>query len=96
MGNQMKILRVVQGLAEKGLAIIMASHFPDHAFLLASEVAILNHGHIVQQGLPDKVITDDNMRDTYGVDVKVLHIGEGVDRKACFPTLRNRLQPSDD
>jgi iron complex transport system ATP-binding protein len=96
MGNQMKILRVVQGLAERGLAIIMASHFPDHAFLLASEVAILNHGNIVQQGSPDKVITDDNMRDTYGVDTKVLYIGEGVDRKACFPTLRNRLQSSAD
>jgi iron complex transport system ATP-binding protein len=96
MGNQMKILRVVRGLAERGLAIIMAPHFPDHAFLVASEVAILNRGHILQQGSPDKVITDDNMRDTYGVDTKVLYIGEGVDHKACFPNLRNRPQPSTD
>ena len=87
MGNQMKILRVVHGLAKRGLAIIMASHFPDHAFLLASQVAILNHGHIVQQGPPEEVITDGNMRNAYGVDVKVLYVGEGVDRKACFPSL---------
>lgn len=92
MGNQMKILRVVQELAERGMAIIMASHFPDHAFLMASETAILNHGRIVEQGLPENVITEDNMRDTYGVDVKVLYIGEGVDRKACFPSLYNGLQ----
>ncbi|MCX5812933.1 MAG: ABC transporter ATP-binding protein [Proteobacteria bacterium] len=96
MGNQMKILRVVQGLAERGLAIIMASHFPDHAFLLASQVAILNYGRIVQQGSPEEVITDDNMCDTYGVDVKVLYVGEGVDRKACFPSHRSGLQPSTD
>jgi hypothetical protein len=27
------------------------------------------------------------MRETYGIDVKVLYIGEGVERKACFPSL---------
>ncbi len=91
MGNQMKILRVVRELAERGMAIIMASHFPDHAFLMASQVAILNHGHIIQQGTPEEVITEKNMRDTYGIDVKVLHVGEGVERKACFPSLQGKL-----
>jgi len=90
LGNQVKILRVVKELAETGLAIIMASHFPDHAFLVSSEVAILNRGHIEQKGIPDKVITDENLKDTYGVEVKVLYIGEGVDRKACFPSLQER------
>jgi iron complex transport system ATP-binding protein len=88
LGNQMKILRVVKSLAESGLAIIMASHFPDHAFLVSSEVAILNNGHIEQKGIPERVITEENLKDTYGVEVKVLYIGEGVDRKACFPSLR--------
>ena len=41
MGNQMKILRVVKGLAGEGIAIVMASHFPDHAFMIATDVAIL-------------------------------------------------------
>jgi iron complex transport system ATP-binding protein len=90
LGNQVKILRVVKELAETGLAIIMASHFPDHAFLVSSEVAILNRGHIEQKGIPEKVITDENLKDTYGVEVKVLYIGEGVDRKACFPSLQER------
>jgi iron complex transport system ATP-binding protein len=88
LGNQMKILRVVKELAETGLAIIMASHFPDHAFLVSSEVAILNRGHIEQKGIPERVITEENLKDTYGVEVKVLYIGEGVNRKACFPSLR--------
>lgn len=88
LGNQMKILRVVKELAETGLAIIMASHFPDHAFLVSSEVAILNRGHIEQKGIPERVITEENLKDTYGVEVKVLYVGEGVNRKACFPSLR--------
>jgi iron complex transport system ATP-binding protein len=85
VGNQMRILRVVKNLAERGLGIIMASHFPDHAFIAATQVAILNRGQIVQKGTPEEVITDQNMKDAYGLDVKVLHVGEGVERKACFP-----------
>jgi len=93
MGNQMKILRVVKGLADKGLAIVMASHFPDHAFMIATEVAILNRGRIVQKGPTEKIITDQSMRDTYGVDVKVLFVDAGVDRRACFPLLKDLRQP---
>lgn len=87
MGNQMRILRVVRSLAEQGIGIVMASHFPDHAFITATEAAILDRGHMVHKGRPDKVITAEHLETAYGIVVKVLHIGEGVDRKACFPTL---------
>jgi ABC-type cobalamin/Fe3+-siderophores transport system ATPase subunit len=87
IGNQMRILKVVKGLAETGLVIIMATHIPDHAFILAKQVAILNHGRIQYMGSPEGVITDENMRATYGVEVRVVHVAEGVDRKACFPAL---------
>jgi iron complex transport system ATP-binding protein len=87
LGNQVRILRVVTSLAERGLGIVMATHFPDHAFIAATEVAIMNRGGLSWKGPPDAVITDENMRDAYGVDVKVIHVGEGIERKACFPSL---------
>jgi iron complex transport system ATP-binding protein len=87
LGNQVRILRVVKSLAESGIAVIMATHFPDHAFIAATEVAIMNRGGLSRKGTPETVITDENMREAYGVDVKVLHVGEGIDRKACFPSL---------
>lgn len=87
LGNQVRILRVVKSLAETGIGIIMATHHPDHAFIVATEVAIMNRGGFSQKGFPDDVITGNNMRDAYGVEVKVLHVAEGVDRKACFPSL---------
>jgi iron complex transport system ATP-binding protein len=87
IGNQMRILKVINDLAETGLVIIMATHIPDHAFILAKQVAILNHGRILFRGAPEHVITDHNMRVTYGVEVRVLHVAEGVDRKSCFPML---------
>jgi iron complex transport system ATP-binding protein len=86
MGNQVIILRVVKSLRKNGLGIVMASHFPDLAFIVATEAAILDRAQIAHKGPPDEVVTDAKMRQTYGVEVKVLYVGEGVDRKACLPT----------
>ena len=86
MGNQVMILRVVKSLRQNGLGIVMASHFPDQAFIVATEAAILDRAQIMHKGPPDEVVTDAKMRQTYGVEVKVLYLGEGVDRKTCLPT----------
>lgn len=92
IGNQMRILKVIKDLAETGLVIIMATHIPDHAFILAKQAAILNHGRIECQGPPESVITDEHMRATYDVEVRVVHVAEGVNRKACFPQLERSGQ----
>ena len=87
MGNQMKILKVIKDLAQERMTIVMASHFPDHAFLVANVVAILNNGRITQMGPPDSVITEENMRATYGVDVQIVSAGQN--HKACIPALKS-------
>jgi iron complex transport system ATP-binding protein len=93
MGNQMKILQVIKDLADAGMTIVMASHFPDHAFLVSSVVAIQNDGRIAHMGSPDKVITEENMRTTYGVDVRIIQFEEEGVRKACLPALRGKAAP---
>ena len=95
MGNQLKILQVIKDLASDGMTIVMASHFPDHAFLVANVVAILNKGRIAQVGTPDEVMTDSNLQATYGVDVRVVQLEEGGLRKACFPALGNSVRVSE-
>jgi iron complex transport system ATP-binding protein len=87
MGNQLKILQVIKDLSSNGMTIVMASHFPDHAFLVANVVAILNNGQIAQAGAPDDVISEKNMKATYGIDVRIVQLEEGSLRKACFPAL---------
>jgi len=94
IANQMKILQVVKNLAGKGLTILMATHFPDHALLVSTVVAMLNQGRLAYLGVADEVITEKNLRETYGVNVKILYVGEGVDRKVClFPSLQNTRSP---
>jgi iron complex transport system ATP-binding protein len=72
----------------------MATHFPDHALLVSTVVAILNQGWLAYQGAAEEVITEKNLRNTYGVNVKILYVGDGVDRKVClFPSLQNTRTP---
>ena len=87
LGNQMKIMQVIRDLTSEGMTLVMASHSPDHAFLVANAVAILNNGQISQIGTPDAVITEANLKIAYGVDVRVVGEGNPVERKVCFPVL---------
>jgi ABC-type cobalamin/Fe3+-siderophores transport system ATPase subunit len=89
MGNQMRILHVIKDLAQKNMTILMASHFPDHAFLVANVVAVLNDGRISHIGSPDSVITEENMNMTYGVDVQI--VAAGQNQKACIPQLHRKV-----
>jgi iron complex transport system ATP-binding protein len=89
LGNQMKILRVIKQLAGNGMTIVMASHFPDHAFLVANRVAILKEGQMSQMGAPEDVITEESLRSTYGVQVRIITLGDEGRQKACFATLED-------
>ena len=96
-GNQVRVLQIVEKLASTGLPVIMTSHFPDHAFLLSSKVAIMKDNKFLAVGAPDEVITEERMEKIYGVKVKIMDVETPVKRRICVPlgndrdTLRGRL-----
>lgn len=81
-GNQIRTLEIIKKLAASGLAVIMSSHFPDHAFISANKVALMDEKRFIDIGTPETVITEENMKKIYGIDVKVLNIGKRI---ACIP-----------
>ncbi|HKJ99226.1 MAG TPA: ABC transporter ATP-binding protein [Desulfotignum sp.] len=87
IGNQIKILEIVNSLAKDGITIIMASHFPDHAFLTAHQVGILKNGRLLALGNPDDTLCEDVLFDTYGIHIRVLKVEEDINRKICIPVL---------
>jgi iron complex transport system ATP-binding protein len=84
-GNQIKVLNLVEELAATGMPIVMTSHFPDHAFMTSSKVAIMQKGKFVDFGPPDKVITEQSMEEIYGIKVKVTAVDSSVGYKVCLP-----------
>lgn len=74
-GNQQLVLKQVNLLSGKGLSVIMASHFPDHAFLYAHQALLLKNGGIFDWGQPHKVITEGNLKELYSVDAAIIDTG---------------------
>lgn len=83
-GNQAKVLALIRDLARRGMAVIMTSHFPDHAFWIADQAAILHGGRLSSSGTPEQVITEDRLAEVYGIQVQLIR----SDRQTiCSPTL---------
>ena len=86
-GNQIRLLEIIDNLAKSGLSIIMSSHFPDHAFLSSTKVAIMKDKHFIDFGTPDDVVTEDNLKKAYSIDVKLIELDNN--RKVCVPMKTN-------
>ena len=83
-GNQVRVLREIRRLAAEGYAVVFSTHDPGQAFLAASRVLLLAHGGARRQGAPVEVITAKNLREVYGVEVRVAAL-EGM--RVCMPVL---------
>lgn len=88
-GNQIRVLRQISNLAKKGLAIVMTSHFPDHAFLCSTQVALLEKNNKFSVGSADDIVTEENLKKAYGVNVKIIitNSSDGYEIKSCVPLL---------
>lgn len=74
---------IVQLVKKNGLSLVMATHFPNHAFYMdyhgiKTTVALMNNGHLAVIGDPDTVLTETNMRETFQINASVLSY-PGVD-----------------
>jgi iron complex transport system ATP-binding protein len=87
-GNQMLVLAHVKKLAEKGIGIVMTSHVPDHAFLCSTRVGLISKNGF-ELGTPDEIVTEQNLKSVYGVDVKITATttSSGGMVKACVPMI---------
>lgn len=88
-GNQIRVLEQINKLSERGLAIIMTSHYPNHAFLCSTKVAFMQKNNVFTVGSVDEVVTEDNLKEAYGINVKIINtvnaVGDNI--KACIPMI---------
>lgn len=67
---------IVELCAKERIAVLMATHSPDHAFYFDSKklfvkAALMCEGQMLAYGEPEKVITEKNIEQVYGVKAKV-------------------------
>ncbi len=68
---------IVRLIKNRGRTLIMASHFPNHAFFLENqgldiEVAFLHHEQLHMAGSPSDALTRENLNRFYGVDTCIM------------------------
>lgn len=82
-----RLLEIIDGLSKSGLSIIMSSHFPDHAFLSSNKVTIMKDKHFIDFGSPEDVVTEENLRKAYSIDVDLIELDNN--RKVCVSLKTN-------
>jgi iron complex transport system ATP-binding protein len=82
-GNQVVVLSEVRRLATRGLAVLLSTHDPDHAFSIGNRVALLDDGRLIAHGRPEAVLTPERLRAVYGVSVAVERLSRG--QTVCAP-----------
>ena len=89
LANQARVLRWVRDLSAEGLAIVLISHTPDHAFAVAHTAALLHRDASMVVGPPERVLTESGLAAAFGGPVRIL-TGAGPDGgvlRACVPEL---------
>ncbi len=89
LGNQVRVLRQIRDLASAGLAIVMISHTPDHAFSVATTAALLQQDGTLQVGPPRDIVTATNLASAYGETVLIVAstAPDGTTIRSCVPLL---------
>ncbi|MGB8452829.1 MAG: ABC transporter ATP-binding protein [Anaerocolumna sp.] len=88
-GNQIRVLRQINELSKSGIGVIMTSHFPNHAFLCSTKVALLQKNHNFKVGNVDEIVTEENLKSAYGINVKIIDtkLDHNKILKSCIPLL---------
>jgi iron complex transport system ATP-binding protein len=71
LGNRIRVLNTVEGLADKGLAVVLSTHEPEQAFAIAHHVAVLGQDSRFITGEVAGILTSDELSALYGVPVMV-------------------------
>ena len=76
--NQAVILKKVKEIMKrKSLTVLMTLHDPNLAMLFSDSTILMDAGQLVASGSPQTVITEENLKRVYGIDV-VIHNWNGT------------------
>ena len=73
--NQLIVLRLLERLvAERGLTVIMNTHYPAHALRVADQVLMISAAHRAVVGPTGEVMNERTLAEVFGVDVRIAEL----------------------
>ena len=79
-GNQIRVLEQIAGLSAQGMAVLLSTHQPEHALRVATRIALLGRGRLLDVGEPRAVATPSALAGLYGVGEAAIaaHLSSGL------------------
>lgn len=96
-GNQIIVLEQIRNIVRDGIGVLMTTHSPNHAFLCATRVALLNSEKTMTIGTPTEVLTENNLLKAYSVNVHMIHVPARpgyTETHACVPLIPELKKPN--
>ncbi|MCL4182167.1 MAG: ABC transporter ATP-binding protein [Burkholderiaceae bacterium] len=69
-GNQSRVLREIATLRDRGMAVFLSTHQPEHALRIADRVALMKAGCLLAQGPARSVMSAEALAALYGLDIE--------------------------
>lgn len=88
--NQVRVLERICLLRDRGYAVIMTTHDPDHAFRCEAKALLLQRDRPPEFGEAREVLTERSLKKVYGVDVRIVEYYSegGTLHQVCSPQMR--------
>ncbi len=79
LANRVKVLRLLKTVARRrGVAVILATHDLITAYRFVDKALLLSRGRVVAAGRVAEVLTPDNIKRAYGVEVEVVKASDTI------------------
>ncbi len=83
-GNQLLVLEQARNLAREGYTVIQTTHHPEQSYMFSDRILAIQKGRVLKEDIPEGVLTEDTIRQLYGVDVQIVSLREDKAR-ICIP-----------
>ncbi len=85
--NQLRVLRLIKRLSAQGYAIIVTTHNPDHALLLAGSTALLDRTGHLTKGPTAQVVTEEALSQVYDAPLTIRYLPEAQRVVCIYPKI---------
>jgi len=86
-GNQLRTLRMIKTLCERGFGVIMTTHDPNHPLLLGGRTAIVDRSGKLTVGNTADTVTEERLRKVYSADLRLGFMPEAGRMVCTYPEI---------
>jgi len=83
-GNQVRVLKMIKRLAERGYGVVFTTHNPDQPLLIGGKVAIIDRCGSLSFGDSQELMSEKLLAELYGTRLCISNLENPGQRKVCF------------